>query len=65
LRRLTVSFWKHRVPPPAAVEGRLPECADDHEAILRAITERRPDDAERAMRDHLVGIRAADTERIG
>ena len=65
LRRLIISFWKQRVPPTAAVDGRLPGCAGDHEAILRAITERRPDDAERAMRDHLARTRLAHTEPIG
>ncbi|WP_152364282.1 GntR family transcriptional regulator [Microlunatus speluncae] len=64
LRRVIISFWKRRVPPTAAVDGRLPGCAGDHEVILRAITERRPDEAERAMRDHLARTRLTHTEPL-
>ena len=65
LRRLIIAFWKRRVPPTGAVDGRLPGCAGDHEAILRAITEARPGEAERAMRDHLAHTRLAHTEPVG
>lgn len=57
LQRSITAFWARRLPPPLDRDGGPRGGADDHEEILWAITERRPDDAERAVRDHLGGLR--------
>lgn len=57
LQEATTSFWANQAPPPLVGDGSHADSVGEHEVILRAITEHRPDDAERAVREHLRDLR--------
>jgi DNA-binding GntR family transcriptional regulator len=54
LVRLIQSLWSGLMPlTPMAVPGQLERSAREHEAIMRALQDRRRDSVESLMRDHI------------
>ena len=60
LVRMIQSLWSGLMPlTPMAVPGQLERSAHEHEAIMRALQDRRRDSVESLMRDHIEHARMA------